>query len=632
MHSQNFYRALLSALILAATAASAADFTSGNLIVSRAGTGAAPLSGGTAVAVFLDEYTPAGALVQTISLPTADSGSNSKFAVAGSNEPGRSGAEYEGALALSANGRYLTLAGYAASPGDAASAFKYATSATCNRVVARVDFHAAIDTTTRISDGFDSDGVRAAITTDGSVFWAGGQSTNNTGGVRYVTLGSTGASTRVAGISGMRTLAIFRNQLYAAFGMPTTDTGGISITSDGLPTVVTNIANLAGLTLDKPGGVFFSSPASGQFVLYVADQTHGLLKYSSTDATTWTARGSVAGALVGLTGALRSGGVDLYATIGTASGDTLAALTDTAAWNMPLTGTFTTLATATANTSLRGIVFAPEEKPVALQSAAAATPVVAGIGQPVTFTAAATGGGAPLAYLWNFGDSSSGTGATTTHGYTAAGTYTAEVTITDDALSVTSSVSVTVKATLTGEGNDSDGDGFSDAIETAAGTSATDSTSTPFAGAPAPAPQALTLTAMGIKLNFKSPFGNDSISLSGTLPVPPGTSLANQQIVLDVGGVIQAFKLDPKGKGPKGNAKIVVSKPSKTNTSKFSIKLSKGTYAKTLAPYNLANVTTTTTAVVALPVTVLFNKGTYADPSVKLLYKSKIYASGTAKK
>src|SRR5437879_1344932 len=71
------------------------------------------------------------------------------------------------------------------------------------------------------------------------------------------------------------------------------------------------------------------------------------------------------------------------------------------------------------------------------------------VGQKVTFTALATGGTSPYTYTIAFGDGATGTGSTTTHAYSIAGSYTAKVTVTDSAspkASVTSSVIVNVQA------------------------------------------------------------------------------------------------------------------------------------------------------------------------------------------
>jgi hypothetical protein len=53
----------------------AAPFTLGNIVVARVGNGSAVLSA-AATEVFLDEYTPSGRLVQSISMPTFVSGRN----------------------------------------------------------------------------------------------------------------------------------------------------------------------------------------------------------------------------------------------------------------------------------------------------------------------------------------------------------------------------------------------------------------------------------------------------------------------------------------------------------------------------------------------------------------------------
>ena len=59
-------------LLMAGSVAVAAPFTPGNLVVARVGPGAAALNNAS-TAVFLDEYTTAGTLVQSIALPPAAS-------------------------------------------------------------------------------------------------------------------------------------------------------------------------------------------------------------------------------------------------------------------------------------------------------------------------------------------------------------------------------------------------------------------------------------------------------------------------------------------------------------------------------------------------------------------------------
>src|SRR5262245_8201285 len=82
----------------------AGAFSPGNLVIYRVGTGTGSLLN-TGNPVFVDEYSPAGTLVQSIALPTTTVGSNRRLISSGT-------ASSEGMLTRSADGRYLVLAGY----------------------------------------------------------------------------------------------------------------------------------------------------------------------------------------------------------------------------------------------------------------------------------------------------------------------------------------------------------------------------------------------------------------------------------------------------------------------------------------------------------------------------------------
>ncbi len=103
----------------------------------------------------------------------------------------------------------------------------------------------------------------------------------------------------------------------------------------------------------------------------------------------------------------------------------------------PVTHTYTSAATRTAactatdavgehaTKTFTEVVHAPPS--VVAAADASAVPV----GATVTFTASVVGGTGNLTYLWDFGDGTTGTGATVTHAYGSPGNYTASVTVTD---------------------------------------------------------------------------------------------------------------------------------------------------------------------------------------------------------
>jgi predicted extracellular nuclease len=325
-----------------------APFTAGDIVVLQVGAGSTALSS-AATAVFLNEYNNSGTQVQSIAMPTFVNGNNRVLTQSGT-------AGSEGALTLSADGKYLSLVGYDAAEGTVAVAST--TSAIVNRIVARVDGAGSVDTSTRINSAYSANNIRSAVTNDGSGFWVAGSST----GLSYVPFGSSGASTQLNSLNS-RVVNIFNNQLYDSSQSGTNI--GINTVGVGLPTTTgqTVTAIIPGLTsatsnpyayvlLDRDAGV------AGLDTLYIADQSAGLLKYSF-NGSTWTARGSITGNLTGLTGVVNGSSVDLYATNGTAAGNSLVKFTDTTPFTTNLTGTFTTLKTAAANTIFKGVAFAP---------------------------------------------------------------------------------------------------------------------------------------------------------------------------------------------------------------------------------------------------------------------------------
>jgi hypothetical protein len=297
---------LLTLALTAAFAASAtAQITPGNLVVVRVGAGAAPLSNASQ-AVFLDEYTPTGTLVQTLPMPTAASGANRPLTNSGT-------ATSEGFLQLSADGRYLVSAGYGTPPGTASVASS--ATAVVNRVVARTALDGTIDTSTAITDALSGNNIRSATSDDGSRFWVAGAND----GIRFIALGaSTSVGLNTTAPTNNRVVGIANGQLYA-----TAATGafrGVSAVGTGLPTTAgQTITLLPGFpTVAGPSSYdfFFASPST----LYVADDRTiggGIEKWTESGGT-WTLQYTLApGTGVGcrgLTGAVAGGIASLWAT------------------------------------------------------------------------------------------------------------------------------------------------------------------------------------------------------------------------------------------------------------------------------------------------------------------------------
>ena len=209
-----------------------------------------------------------------------------------------------------------------------------------------------------------------------------------------------------------------------------------------------------------------------------------------------------------------------------------------------------------------------------------AAPNPALVSQPVQFMAVAgDGSGDMLAYAWDFGDGVAGTGGTTTHTYTAANTYSAKLTVTDVSAPSTPVVLSATIAVVVNQGGlpaspftISNSDGIPDQMASVAS-----SLGISAAGAPEQLPD----VSLAIKLNFAKTTGNDSISSSGTLVLPANFTATNVPIVFDIGGVVQGFTLNATAKVKSGNNSfaLALKKSSVAASSKFALKLTKGTFA-----------------------------------------------------
>ena len=342
------------------SAAFAGPFTPGNLVVYRVGDGSGSLLN-TGNPVFIDEFTTAGTLVQSIPLPTETIGANKRLIASGT-------ATSEGLLTRSVDRKYLLFGGYD-SPIPASGSLASTPSATVNRVIGRVDYAGNIDTTTALSDWATGNNPRSVAGADGTNFWV----TGGAGGVRYTTLGSATSTQLSTTVVNLRQANIFGGQLYVS------DSSGAAVrlgsVGSGLPTTTgQTIVSLPGFpTSGGPYGFFFADldpNVPGSDSLYVADDTIGITKYSF-DGFAWVSNSTVGvgtDGYRGLAGTVSGGNVVLYATrkggSGAAGGGELVTITDSSGYDGLFSGTPALLAAAGANTAFRGVAFAPVLPPV----------------------------------------------------------------------------------------------------------------------------------------------------------------------------------------------------------------------------------------------------------------------------
>jgi hypothetical protein len=359
--------ALIVAIVPASTATAA--FVAGNLVIYRVGDGSADLLN-TGAKVFLDEYTPAGVLVQSVEMPSTGT---VKLIADGVGET-------EGWLTRSPDGTQLALTGYNSTIPAGASLST--TSATIERTVAIVDASASAT----LYSFSDLANVPRSAVIDGTKLYI----TGNTDGIRY-----RDASTLVANSTGntstqlstsptnFRQTNIFDGQLYVSTAAGTTVR--IGTVGTGEPTTSgQTISTLPGIPApgsgagSEPFAFFFadlSAGVTGLDTLYVAfNDANGLAKFSLVGGS-WVASGQVGVAADnyrGLTGSVSGSTVTLYATrnggSGANGGGDFVSLVDSSGYSGTLSGTPTVLATlgTTSDKAFRGIAFAPVPEPGAV--------------------------------------------------------------------------------------------------------------------------------------------------------------------------------------------------------------------------------------------------------------------------
>ncbi len=323
-------------------------FTAGSIVTLRTGDGVAALSTASA-ALFLDEYTTSGQLIQSIAIPTT-----------GTNKLVNSGsATSEGILSLSQDKLYLTLAGYDATSG--VTGIVATTAAATNRKLLRIDN--ALNIVPVISaTAFSGNNIRSGVYYNNNYWAAGTGSTAGTNGVQYF---GTGTPVQVSStVTNVRSINIFNNQLYFSTGSGTV---GIYSVGTGMPTITAQTStSIIASTGTSPSPYGFAINATGD-VCYVADDRStanggGIIKYTKTGGVWSLAYTMACGNSVGsrnLTVDWSGAHPIIYATTSEATSATnrIISIVDNGS---AATATLTTLVTSSAITKVfRGIAFSP---------------------------------------------------------------------------------------------------------------------------------------------------------------------------------------------------------------------------------------------------------------------------------
>ncbi len=352
-HMKRLLRQSLAGSLLVLTASPAlvlADtLGTGDIFIYRVGTGAAAL-GTTASAVFLDEYSRFGSLVQSIPLDTT--GVASLTAVGNATTEGIMSAYQVGTSQAG-----LVFTGYRKDVGLTSPASDLPTATP--RVIATMGLSGLANTSITLSDTTAT--IRSAASTDGSSLFYVGTSAS----VRYV--GSPGPLTTSVSIDARnsRQVVISGSRLFASNGstaiapkvqdygvLPVGTTVGSSVVSLALPNAVNGISFLD-----------LNPTVAGDDTVYALDTVANLILKYSYDGSAWSANGSLAaGSAANITGYSDVAGAHLYMT----STTKLYELTDASGYNAAIAGTLNTLATAGANTAFRGVSVIPEPSSLGL--------------------------------------------------------------------------------------------------------------------------------------------------------------------------------------------------------------------------------------------------------------------------
>lgn len=329
----------LAALLIASLTAAQAQFTAGNLVVLRDGTGSGALSS-AGTAIFLDQYTTSiGGFVNSLAIPTTGS---SALVDSGS-------AASEGQLSLSAGNQYLVLAGYNANAGTAG----VAGSTTIPRGIATVDANGNYSLAATTTTFYNGNNIRGGTSDGSGNFWGAGAAA--TGGTVYL---GTGTPSQIVFSNSLAVQDIGGN-LFFSTAKGTTGIYEIP----GTPTSGPVAPALFLATGANPSDFTFNANMTIAYVANTGSGANGGISRYNFSGGVWTFAYTLDSntAMNGVVADFSGTQPVIYAT--TESGTSLVAITDAGAGTT--TGA-TVLDTAGSNEAFRGLEFAPVPEPSTL--------------------------------------------------------------------------------------------------------------------------------------------------------------------------------------------------------------------------------------------------------------------------
>ncbi len=316
-----------------------AQFTQGRLVVLQVGDGSAALSS-AATPVILKEFTTSG--TAGISVPIPITGT-ARLTISGTSTS-------DGQMTLSADGKFITVAGYDAAGGTAA--VTGTTSATVNRVINTIDGSTAINRVATTSAQFSANNFRSAVKSSTNDYWgAGGNS-----GTYYFGTTSTAAAVQTT-TANTRVVNIFNGNLYYC---SSSGTSGI-FSFSGLP-VSTSAPSTLIATGTGSSPYAFSINAAGN-VAYIADDRATI----AGGIQKWTFNGSAWALAYTFSSGTNIGCRGLTVDYSGANPILFAVTTDNKLVSFTDAGSASAsslISTAAANTAYRGVTFAPLAPPI----------------------------------------------------------------------------------------------------------------------------------------------------------------------------------------------------------------------------------------------------------------------------